>query len=315
MCKRPRERRNKRKCLSSHLKREQSSILTYFTTCVTTSSSSSLRTLDDDAIAAATSSPVKNKNKKLKNYDDKMDSEDDKKTNLYYGSISAAAATAVTAVLPVGSSDHGSSSSSSSSNNSSNSSDCGGQDSTIKEFVREITTNTYASTFPNTTLTALPALSNLDKGRTENLPNQYHLTQQPLLPNHSISSSSYENYHTQRRHRLLESKKAWRNVLHGRGPPAPRCKSHNLICLLRTVLKKGPNKGRRFYVCPLPNGAPGQKGARCNYFTWATASGKPLLAKKHTNTTTWETQWHVRRFADETLNSVIAWTYVCVVFS
>mmetsp|Transcript_30683 Transcript_30683/g.49306 ORF Transcript_30683/g.49306 Transcript_30683/m.49306 type:complete len:196 (+) Transcript_30683:764-1351(+) len=174
---------------------------------------------------------------------------------------------------------------------------CAGEDSTIREFRNEIIATTHTSststTISNSAAKAIysttaakkndtaSSRSNLDKGRTRtSLSNQHHFNQLPLLPDHSISSTSYEYDHSQRRrHRLSESQKAWRNVLHGRGPPAPRCKSHNLVCLLRTVLKRGPNKGRKFYVCPLPNGKPGQKGARCNFFSWATATGKPLLTK------------------------------------
>jgi DNA topoisomerase-3 len=32
----------------------------------------------------------------------------------------------------------------------------------------------------------------------------------------------------------------------------PRCKGHNLPCVLRTVTKEGKNQGRQFYVCPKP---------------------------------------------------------------
>lgn len=52
------------------------------------------------------------------------------------------------------------------------------------------------------------------------------------------------------------SKKSWQAMLTGKLPYAPKCKAHDLVCVLRTVLKKGPNKGRKFYVCHLPNGKP-----------------------------------------------------------
>ena len=36
------------------------------------------------------------------------------------------------------------------------------------------------------------------------------------------------------------------------GEDTPRCKGHNLPCVLRTVTKEGKNQGRQFYVCPKP---------------------------------------------------------------
>ncbi|GAB5359997.1 hypothetical protein AAMO2058_000589400 [Amorphochlora amoebiformis] len=73
------------------------------------------------------------------------------------------------------------------------------------------------------------------------------------------------------------AKQAWRKMLSGKGPPAPKCKVHGLECVIRTVLKKGTNWGRKFYVCSLPDGNPGTPGARCEFFCWATRTGKPLL--------------------------------------
>ncbi|KAK3848541.1 MAG: Endonuclease/exonuclease/phosphatase [Linnemannia gamsii] len=53
----------------------------------------------------------------------------------------------------------------------------------------------------------------------------------------------------------------------------PKCKLHNAPCTEYTVNKKGPNKGRRFYLCSLPVGPNGDRVGqspdhRCNYFEW-----------------------------------------------
>ncbi|KAI1312985.1 Class II abasic (AP) endonuclease [Mortierella claussenii] len=53
----------------------------------------------------------------------------------------------------------------------------------------------------------------------------------------------------------------------------PKCRFHGVPCTEYTVNKKGPNKGRRFFLCSLPVGpegdAIGQKPEyRCNYFEW-----------------------------------------------
>ena len=39
-------------------------------------------------------------------------------------------------------------------------------------------------------------------------------------------------------------------------------------CVERTVLKPGPNKGKRFYVCSKPDGRAGDARARCDAFVW-----------------------------------------------
>ncbi|KAF9105096.1 Class II abasic (AP) endonuclease [Mortierella sp. GBA35] len=53
----------------------------------------------------------------------------------------------------------------------------------------------------------------------------------------------------------------------------PKCRFHNLPCTEHTVNKKGPNKGRRFFLCSLPVGPNGDRVGqspdfRCNYFEW-----------------------------------------------
>lgn len=43
----------------------------------------------------------------------------------------------------------------------------------------------------------------------------------------------------------------------------PFC-NHGKRSILRTVLKMGPNNGKKFFVCPLG------KGTQCRFFQWAT---------------------------------------------
>ncbi|KAM6149472.1 endonuclease 8-like 3 [Erethizon dorsatum] len=47
---------------------------------------------------------------------------------------------------------------------------------------------------------------------------------------------------------------------------SPRCRKHNRLCVLRVVKKRGENKGRQFYACPLP------REAQCGFFEWADLS-------------------------------------------
>ncbi|KAI9234486.1 MAG: Endonuclease/exonuclease/phosphatase [Podila humilis] len=58
----------------------------------------------------------------------------------------------------------------------------------------------------------------------------------------------------------------------------PKCKFHQEPCTEYTVNKKGPNKGRRFFLCSKPVGPEGdsigQKPEyRCNYFQWLNPPG------------------------------------------
>lgn len=65
----------------------------------------------------------------------------------------------------------------------------------------------------------------------------------------------------------------WRGLLTG-PPKPPLCKGHQEPCVLRTVKKLGPNKGKQFYVCARPEGHSYNKEARCDYFQWITPAGK-----------------------------------------
>ena len=60
---------------------------------------------------------------------------------------------------------------------------------------------------------------------------------------------------------------AWKQLL--KGPPtAPLCKGHNEQCVLRTVKKDGPNKGKQFFVCNRPEGHSSNPNSRCDFFLW-----------------------------------------------
>jgi len=59
----------------------------------------------------------------------------------------------------------------------------------------------------------------------------------------------------------------WKMLL--KGPPQPPlCKGHNKPCVLRTVKKDGPNKGKQFWVCCKPEGQKNNPQARCDHFVW-----------------------------------------------
>lgn len=48
----------------------------------------------------------------------------------------------------------------------------------------------------------------------------------------------------------------------------PLCQGHQQPCRLRTVRKSGPNKGRKFYACPM------DRHEQCNFFAWADDDGR-----------------------------------------
>ena len=43
----------------------------------------------------------------------------------------------------------------------------------------------------------------------------------------------------------------------------PVCEGHGKRCAIRTVLKEGPNNGRKFFACGQ------QKKNQCQFFQWA----------------------------------------------
>jgi AP endonuclease-2 len=60
----------------------------------------------------------------------------------------------------------------------------------------------------------------------------------------------------------------WREIFH-KPKAAPLCSGHSEPCKLMTVNKKGPNRGRQFYICARGVGPVNDPTSRCNYFSWA----------------------------------------------
>ncbi len=60
---------------------------------------------------------------------------------------------------------------------------------------------------------------------------------------------------------------AWKSLLSG-PPKPPACRGHGEPAALKTVTKKGPNLGRKFWSCPRGNGREGDPNANCNFFKW-----------------------------------------------
>ncbi|KAF0690422.1 Aste57867_18154 [Aphanomyces stellatus] len=67
---------------------------------------------------------------------------------------------------------------------------------------------------------------------------------------------------------------SWKTLL--TAPTAPLCAGHQLPCLLRTVLKQNENFGRKFYLCPKPEGAAGDPKASCNHFEWVASKKRKV---------------------------------------
>ncbi len=57
---------------------------------------------------------------------------------------------------------------------------------------------------------------------------------------------------------------AWQAIQQQLKPPL--CKGHRVPCVIRTVKKRGPNQGRQFWCCSLPDGLP--PTGRCEHFEW-----------------------------------------------
>ncbi|XP_006219355.1 DNA-(apurinic or apyrimidinic site) endonuclease 2 [Vicugna pacos] len=60
----------------------------------------------------------------------------------------------------------------------------------------------------------------------------------------------------------------WKSLLGGPSP-MPLCEGHREPCVMRTVKKPGPNRGRHFYMCARPQGPPSDPSSRCNFFLWS----------------------------------------------
>ncbi|KAK1947637.1 DNA topoisomerase 3-alpha [Phytophthora citrophthora] len=70
--------------------------------------------------------------------------------------------------------------------------------------------------------------------------------------------------------------------VHPQPPPAPslasdvpRCEQHGLVCTEREVTRDGPNNGRMFYVCPLP------QAEKCDFFSWVSDSNTSVNCLGH----------------------------------
>lgn len=77
------------------------------------------------------------------------------------------------------------------------------------------------------------------------------------------SQNEFENVSSE----VADSTSLWRNLLRGPGPP-PLCTGHNQPCVLKTVKRSGPTRGRQFYMCAKPEGFKTDPNARCSFFKW-----------------------------------------------
>ncbi|KAG5188284.1 Endonuclease/exonuclease/phosphatase [Tribonema minus] len=75
----------------------------------------------------------------------------------------------------------------------------------------------------------------------------------------------------------VDAKSAWQALLAKRPPPV--CSGHREPAVERTVLKAGPNQGRRFYCCARGEGDwPKDPNARCNYFEFRESGARGYRA-------------------------------------
>ncbi|CAL5082565.1 unnamed protein product [Urochloa decumbens] len=65
----------------------------------------------------------------------------------------------------------------------------------------------------------------------------------------------------------------WQRIQQKMKMTLPRCKGHREPCIPRSV-KKGPNIGRLFYVCPRAQGPASNPEANCGHFQWAPVKSK-----------------------------------------
>jgi exonuclease III len=71
----------------------------------------------------------------------------------------------------------------------------------------------------------------------------------------------------QKRQRTEGAAAAWKGIMSVFAQNKPKCKGHGEECVIRTVKKDGPTKGKQFWVCARADGPPGV--GRCDYFVWA----------------------------------------------
>lgn len=82
------------------------------------------------------------------------------------------------------------------------------------------------------------------------------------------NSTKTKNHQQENNNNKEESKNQWSLLF--QAPKIPHCKIHDTPCLERTVTKKGPNLGRKFYICAKPVGPKDglQQDYSCNFFQW-----------------------------------------------
>ncbi|KAE9614596.1 putative DNA-(apurinic or apyrimidinic site) lyase [Lupinus albus] len=66
----------------------------------------------------------------------------------------------------------------------------------------------------------------------------------------------------------------WQRIQQMMQNSIPLCKGHKEPCIARVVRKRGPNFGRRFYVCARAEGPASNPEANCGYFKWAASKSR-----------------------------------------
>ncbi|XP_019446881.1 PREDICTED: DNA-(apurinic or apyrimidinic site) lyase 2 [Lupinus angustifolius] len=66
----------------------------------------------------------------------------------------------------------------------------------------------------------------------------------------------------------------WQRIQQMMQNSIPLCKGHKEPCIARVVRKRGPNFGRRFYVCARAEGPSSNPEANCGYFKWAASKSR-----------------------------------------
>ena len=125
---------------------------------------------------------------------------------------------------------------------------------------KKVSTQSSISSFFNKTKTSINISNNVDHKFVENSINSE-------IPSSHNTKVNYENYIIQNEEKRLKAATAWKAMMKG-PPPAPNCKGHNEVCVLRTVKKKGPNLGRQFWCCARGEGRANDPNARCDFFKW-----------------------------------------------
>lgn len=79
------------------------------------------------------------------------------------------------------------------------------------------------------------------------------------------------------------SSEQWKSLFGAQKKKLIKCTGHGEEAILRTVMKDGPNKGRKFYVCPRGKGEKNDPEAQCNFFLWK--DGKTATVKNGSKST------------------------------